>query len=93
MSFLSTLVNGHEGGLKHEGMTPMQKIALRFVVLGVFYYGVSAIEGMMMRAVAITPVPLIDYSRFFSAMKAHPMVGIFGSTYLIVFGGIGRAHA
>ena len=70
MSLLSTLVNGHEGGLKHEGMTPMQKIALRFLVLGILYYGVSAIEGMMMRVVAITPVPYIDYSRFFSLM--HP---------------------
>ncbi len=86
MSLINTLVNGHEGGLKHEGMTPMQKIALRFIVLGVLYYGVSAIEGMMMRMVAITPVPLIDYSRFFSVMTAHPMVGILGSTYMIVFG-------
>jgi len=86
MSFIKTLVNGHEGGLKHEGMTPMQKIALRFVVLGVLFYGVSAIEGMMMRAVAITPVPYIDYSRFFSVMTAHPMVGYLGSTYMIVFG-------
>ena len=86
MSLINTLVNGHEGGLKHEGMTPMQKIALRFVVLGVLFYGVSAIEGMMMRAVAITPVPYIDYSRFFSVMTAHPMVGYLGSTYMIVFG-------
>jgi len=86
MSLVNTLVNGHEGGLKHEGMTPMQKIALRFVVLGVLFYGVSAIEGMMMRAVAITPVPYIDYSRFFSVMTAHPMVGYLGSTYMIVFG-------
>ena len=23
MSFVNTLVNGHEGGLRHEGMTPM----------------------------------------------------------------------
>lgn len=86
MSLINTLVNGHEGGLKHEGMTPMQKIALRFIALGVLYYGVSAIEGMMMRLVAITPVPLIDYSRFFSIMTAHPMVGFLGSTYMIVFG-------
>ena len=86
MSLISTLVNGHEGGLKHEGMTPMQKIALRFVVLGVLYYGLAAIEGMMMRAVAVTPVPYIDYSRFFSVMTAHPMVGYLGSTYMIVFG-------
>jgi cytochrome c oxidase subunit 1 len=86
MSLVNTLVNGHESGLKHEGMTPMQKIALRFVVLGVLYYGVSAIEGMMMRVVAITPAPFIDYSRFFSVMTAHPMVGYLGSTYMIVFG-------
>ena len=43
---------------QHEGMTPMQKIALRFVVLGVLYYGLAAIEGMMMRVVEITPVAL-----------------------------------
>ncbi len=35
MSLINTLVNGHEGGLKQDAMTPMQKIALRFVVLGV----------------------------------------------------------
>jgi len=86
MSFVSTLINGHEGGLKQDGMTPMQKIALRFVVLGVLYYGLAAIEGMMMRMVEITPVPFIDNVHFFSIMTVHPMVGIFGSTYMIVFG-------
>ncbi len=86
MSFLNTLVNGHEGGLKHESMTPMQKIALRFVVLGVLYYGLAAIEGMLMRVVEITPVAAIDDSHFFSIMTVHPMVGVFGSTYMIVFG-------
>jgi cytochrome c oxidase subunit 1 len=86
MSLMNTLVNGHDGGLKHTGMTPMQKTALRFIVLGVLYYGVAAIEGMMMRVVAITPVPYIDYSRFFSVMTAHPMVGYLGSTCMTVFG-------
>jgi len=86
MSFVNTLVNGHEGGLKQDGMTPMQKIALRFVVLGVLYYGLAAIEGMMMRVVEITPIPLIDNVHFFSIMTVHPMVGVFGSTYMIVFG-------
>jgi len=86
MSFVNTLINGHKGGLAHEGMTPMQKIALRFVVLGVLYYGLAAIEGMMMRVVEITPVPAIDANHFFSIMTVHPMVGIFGSTYMIVFG-------
>ena len=86
MSFIKTLVNGHEGGLDHGGMTPMQKIALRFVVLGVLYYGLAAVEGMMMRVVEITPVPAIDDTHFFSIMTVHPMVGVFGSTYMIVFG-------
>ena len=86
MSFVNTLINGHDGGLKHEGMTPMQKIALRFVVLGVLYYGLAALEGMMMRVVEITPVAAIDDAHFFSIMTVHPMVGIFGSTYMIVFG-------
>jgi len=86
MSFVNTLINGHEGGLAHEGMTPMQKVALRFVVLGVLYYGLAAIEGMMMRVVEITPVAAIDANHFFSIMTVHPMVGVFGSTYMIVFG-------
>ena len=86
MSLVNTLINGHQGGLAHEGLTPMQKIALRFVVLGVLYYGLAAIEGMMMRVVEITPVAAIDENHFFSIMTVHPMVGVFGSTYMIVFG-------
>jgi cytochrome c oxidase subunit 1 len=86
MSFVSSLINGHEEGLKHEGMTPMQKIALRFVVLGVLFYGLAAVEGMMMRVVEIMPVAAIDDTHFFSIMTVHPMVGVFGSTYMIVFG-------
>jgi cytochrome c oxidase subunit 1 len=86
MSFVNTLINGHNGDLAHDGMTPMQKIALRFVVLGVLYYGLAAIEGMMMRVAEITPIPAIDDSHFFSIMTVHPMVGVFGSTYMVVFG-------
>ncbi|MCW8895829.1 MAG: cbb3-type cytochrome c oxidase subunit I [Sulfurimonas sp.] len=86
MSFMKTLINGNDGGLKHEGMTPMQKIAMRFVVIGLLYYGLSAIEGMLMRMYEITPLPFIDETHFFSIMTVHPMVGIFGSSYMIVFG-------
>jgi len=86
MSLINTLIDGHKGGLKQDGMTPMQKIALRFVVMGVLYYGLVCIEGMMMRMVEITPVPFIDDTHFFSIMTVHPMVGVFGSTYMIVFG-------
>ncbi len=86
MSLLNKIIDGHEGGLQHEKMTSMQKIAMRFVVLGVLYYGLCAIEGMIMRIVEITPIPFIDSTHFFSIMTVHPMVGIFGSTYMIVFG-------
>jgi len=86
MSFLNSLINGHEGGLKTDGLTPTQKVTLRAVIIGVLYYGLSALEGMMMRAHAITPLPMLNDTHYFSVMTVHPIVGIFGSTYLIVFG-------
>lgn len=86
MSFFKTLIEGNEGGLKHESMTPMQKIAMRFVVIGLLYYGLASVEGMLMRMYEIKPLPFIDETHFFSIMTVHPMVGIFGSSYMIVFG-------
>ncbi|MCP4133716.1 MAG: cbb3-type cytochrome c oxidase subunit I [bacterium] len=86
MSLFKDLIHGSDSGLKSESMTPMQKISLRFVVLGVLYYGLASLEGMMMRVVEITPVPVIDANHFFAIMTVHPMVGVFGSTYMIVFG-------
>ncbi|MCW9026458.1 MAG: cbb3-type cytochrome c oxidase subunit I, partial [Thiovulaceae bacterium] len=86
MSFFNTLINGNEGGLKEETLTPTQKVTLRAVIVGILYYGLSAFEGMMMRAHAISPLPMLDDSHYFSVMTVHPIVGIFGSTYLVVFG-------
>lgn len=86
MSFLHTLINGNEGGLKADTLTPTQKVTLRAVIVGILYYGLSALEGMMMRVHAITPLPMLDDSHYFSVMTVHPIVGIFGSTYLVVFG-------
>jgi cytochrome c oxidase subunit 1 len=86
MSLKETLLNGYEGGLDDSAMTPMQKIALRFVVIGLLFYGLAALEGMIMRLHEIKPLPMIDESHFFSIMTVHPMVGIFGSSYMIVFG-------
>jgi len=86
MAFVDTLINGNEGGLDTTKMTPMQKIAMRFVVIGLLYYGLAALEGMLMRAYEIKPLPFIDETHFFSIMTVHPMVGIFGSSYMIVFG-------
>ena len=86
MSFLNTLINGNEGGLKTDGLTPTQKVTLRAVIVGILYYGLSALEGMIMRAHAISPLGMLDDSHYFSVMTVHPIVGIFGSTYLVVFG-------
>ena len=86
MSFIKTLIQGNEGGLKADGLTPTQKVTLRAVIVGVLYYGLSAIEGMMMRMHAISPLPMLDDAHYFSVLTVHPIVGIFGSTYLVVFG-------
>lgn len=86
MSFKDTLINGTEGLFKPDSLTPMQKLALRFVVVGILYYGLSAIEGMIMRIHQIEPISGFDSDHFFSLMTAHPLVGIFGSSYSIVFG-------
>ena len=86
MSFFKTLINGEEGLFKGDTLTPMQKMALRFVVVGLVYYGFVVIEGMFMRIYEVTPVSFISQSQFFAIMTAHPLVGIFGSTYSIVFG-------
>ncbi len=84
MNLVKTLIEGHEGGLDHKGLTPVQKVTLRTVVLGVLFYGLAAIEGMMMRTQEIKP--FLSESHFFSVMTVHPIIGIFGSTYLMVFG-------
>lgn len=86
MSFFKTLMNGEGGLFKGDTLTPMQKMALRFVVVGLVYYGFVVIEGMLMRIFEITPVSFITEPQFFAIMTAHPLVGIFGSTYSIVFG-------
>ena len=86
MSFINTLMKGEEGLFKHESLTPMQKLLLRFVVVGLVYYGFVIIEGMIMRIYEIKPFPQVTESQFFAILTAHPLVGIFGSTYSIVCG-------
>ena len=86
MSFFETLVAGEQGLFKPASLTRMQKMTLRFVVVGLLYYGFAVVEGMLMRAYEVTPIPLIGQDQFFAIMTAHPLVGIFGSTYSIVFG-------
>lgn len=88
MSLLKTSLNGGQGLFKSNSLTPMQKLTLRFVVIGLIYYGVVVIEGMLMRLFEVNPnLALgVEPEQFFAIMTAHPLVGIFGSTYSIVFG-------
>ncbi|HVN57274.1 MAG TPA: cbb3-type cytochrome c oxidase subunit I [Bacteroidales bacterium] len=86
MSFINTLINGEEGLFRHETLTPMQKLVLRFVVAGLVYFGFVVIEGMIMRVYEVRPFAPITEPQFFAIMTAHPLVGIFGSTYSLVFG-------
>jgi cytochrome c oxidase subunit I len=86
MNFKNTFLHGDEGLFKPDSLTPMQKLTLRFVVVGLVYFAFAVIEGMIMRIYEIDPIPAIPSKQFFAIMTAHPLVGIFGSTYSIVFG-------
>jgi cytochrome c oxidase subunit I len=86
MNFLQTFIQGEAGLFKPESLTRMQKLTLRFVVVGLVYYAFAVIEGMIMRIYEVQPIPAITSDQFFAIMTAHPLVGIFGSTYSIVFG-------
>ncbi|HKJ01335.1 MAG TPA: cbb3-type cytochrome c oxidase subunit I [Longimicrobiales bacterium] len=86
MSFSDTLLRGERGIFKAESLTPMQKITLRFVVVGLIFYGFAVIEGMLMRLYEVRPLPFVSEEQFFAILTAHPLVGIFGSTYSLVCG-------
>jgi len=87
MNFLQTLINGEQGLFKSDTLTPMQKMALRFVVVGLLYYSFALIEGTIMRLYLVKPiVAIIPPGQFYGILTAHPLVAIFGSTYSIVFG-------
>lgn len=85
MTIMETLLNGNANSFKPKTMTPMQKLTLRYVVVGLVYYLFAAFEGMLMRAEAVDP-SIFDKKQYFGILTAHPLVGIFGSTYMIVFG-------
>jgi len=65
MSFIKTFINGEEGLFKSETLTPMQKLTLRFVVVGLIYFGFVVIEGMLMRLYEVKPFPFITEPQFF----------------------------
>ncbi len=69
-------------------LTALQKVTLRAVVMSFLFYGLAAIEGTLMRMALINPsIPPIKGSaeHYFSIMTVHPIIGIFGSTYQLVF--------
>jgi cytochrome c oxidase subunit 1 len=86
MNFIKTLLSGEQGLFKPDTLTPMQKLSLRFVVVGLIYFGFVVIEGMLMRINEIEPISFMPTKQFFAIMTAHPLVGIFGSAYSILFG-------
>ncbi|MCI0473530.1 MAG: cbb3-type cytochrome c oxidase subunit I, partial [Ignavibacteria bacterium] len=86
MNFKDTFLNGAQALFKPATLTPMQKLVLRFVVVGLLYYGFAVIEGMIMRVYAVEPIASIPDYQYFAILTAHPLVGIFGSTYSLVFG-------
>ncbi|MCP3938320.1 MAG: cbb3-type cytochrome c oxidase subunit I [Actinomycetia bacterium] len=86
MTITETFLNGNENAFKPKSLTPMQKLSLRFVIIGLVYYAFAAIEGMIMRIYQVEQVGVISEEQYFGILTAHPLVGIFGSTYMIVFG-------
>lgn len=86
MSYLEKLLKGKDELFNADTLTHMQKLTLRFVVVGLVYYAFALIEGMIMRVYLAKPLDIITPEQFYAILTAHPLVGIFGSTYSIVFG-------
>jgi cytochrome c oxidase subunit 1 len=85
---MKNLINGTN--FDHTSLNALQKVTLRAVVMSFLFFGLVAIEGMIMRMVVTGPInPLPEMfshaKHYFSIMTVHPIVGIFGSTYQLVF--------
>jgi len=88
MSFMKNLMNGTN--FDPDSLNALQKVTLRAVVMSFLFFGLVAIEGMIMRLVVTgdaNPLPKMfsHPEHYFSIMTVHPIVGIFGSTYQLVF--------
>ena len=86
--FVQTLIHGTD--FDHTSLNALQKVTLRAVVMSFLFFGLVAIEGMIMRMVQTgpdNPLPRMfnHPEHYFSIMTVHPIVGIFGSTYQLVF--------
>ncbi len=81
-----TLIDGVN--FKPESLSALQKVTLRAVVMSFLFYGLASIEGMIMRVASVVPdIPPVhgEPEHFFSIMTVHPIIGLFGSTYQLVF--------
>lgn len=85
MKFIDIFLHGEDGLFKPKSLTPMQKLVLRFVVVSLIYYFFALFEGMIMRIFQVDP-SIMPADQYFGILTAHPLVGIFGSTYSLVFG-------
>ncbi len=84
--FMDTLINGTN--FDHTSLNALQKVTLRAVVMSFLFFGLLTIEGMIMRGAQVDPniPPIFGHAdHYFSIMTVHPIVGIFGSTYQLVF--------
>jgi cytochrome c oxidase subunit 1 len=86
MTFAQTLMGGNQGTFRPDGLTRMQKMVLRFVIVGLWWYLFALIEGTIMRIYLVKPIPGMPIGQYYGILTAHPLVGIFGSSYAIVFG-------
>lgn len=68
-----------------EELTPLQQVTLRFAIIALLFYGLAALEGMMMRA-TLANLPLLEPDHFYAVLNAHPIVGIFGYSFILVMG-------
>ena len=75
MTFTETLLDGNEKAFRPHTLTPMQKLTLRFVIVGLVFYGFAAIEGMIMRLYQIEPFSIIGAKQYFGILTAHPAGG------------------
>ena len=66
-------------------LSSLDKIALRFVVFALLFFGLTAIEGMMMR-MELCNIKLLEPEHYFAVLNAHPIVGIFGYAFMLVMG-------
>ena len=66
MNFIQTFMDGEEGLFKPNSLTPMQKMILRFVVVGLVYYLFALVEGMLMRVYQVTPIAAIPPDQYLS---------------------------